>query len=122
MVRPSASDATQPETNTRRPARTTLVKWLMGSGIPGTRISSRRPIPCMAHLVSMYDRSHSERRGAIERSSALSCPVPGVDVTVYHDARGPEDKRSATGRSGRQTWVRSGSSDIVEKNPGREQT
>src|SRR5262245_39460190 len=67
MVRPSASDATQPETKTRRPARTTLVKWLIGSGIPGTRISSRRPIPCMAHLVSMYDRSHSERRGAIER-------------------------------------------------------
>ena len=42
------AEATQPETNTRRPARTTLVKWLMGSGIPGTRISSRRPIPSMA--------------------------------------------------------------------------
>src|SRR5439155_21915339 len=40
-VRPCSSLATQPDTNTRRSARTTWVKWLMGSAIPGTRISSR---------------------------------------------------------------------------------
>ena len=40
-VWPWSSLATQPETNTSRPARTTWTKWLMGSGIPGTQISSR---------------------------------------------------------------------------------
>ena len=40
-VRPWASLATQPETKTSRPARTTWTKWLMGWGMPGTQISSR---------------------------------------------------------------------------------
>src|SRR5262249_5553557 len=40
-VRPWASDATQPDTKTMLPARTTWVKWLIGSDMPGTRISCR---------------------------------------------------------------------------------
>ena len=39
--RPSPSVATQPETKTMRPARTTWVKWLTGSAMPGTMNSSR---------------------------------------------------------------------------------
>jgi hypothetical protein len=40
-VWPLSSLPTQPETNTSRPARTTWTKWLIGSGMPGTQISSR---------------------------------------------------------------------------------
>ena len=40
-TRPCASVATQPETKTIRPARTTWVKWLTGSDMPGTMNSSR---------------------------------------------------------------------------------
>src|SRR5437867_5639197 len=83
IVRPAASEATQPETNTRRPARTTLVKWLMGSGIPGTRISSRRPIPCMAPPRLGVRPVCSERRGAIAGVVGAQLSGPGVDVTVY---------------------------------------
>src|SRR5215468_6304040 len=75
----------------------------MGSGIPGTRISSRRPIPCMAHLVSTYDRSHSERRGAIER-------------VVRAQLSGPRRRRNCISRRARAGSKRlSGGGDLVDE-------
>src|SRR5262249_39690454 len=56
-----SSDATQPDTNTSCPERTTFVKWLMGSGIPGTGISSRRPIPCMGPPLIDFDQGQGSR-------------------------------------------------------------
>src|SRR4030095_15896200 len=40
-VRPCSSEATQPETKTILPARTTWVKWLIGSDMPGTGFPRR---------------------------------------------------------------------------------
>src|SRR5436309_1505467 len=89
-VRPSASVATQPETKTSRPVLTTWVKWLMGSDIPGTRISSRRPRSLISRSVRWG------WTGDLDRSRRRDCGRSGRETQTIVGAGGALGEKQMT--------------------------
>src|SRR5262245_40596828 len=80
-VRPCSSLATQPDTNTSRSARTTWVKWLMGSDIPATRISSR-----WAGMVILAFLDQGLDRFAHFLGGGLAAEIAGQDLALLDQA------------------------------------